>query len=135
MADLTLTTSKAVDLYMALKGVDDLTPPMTPKGRYVLAKAMLQLEPIVVAYEKARNAAAMSFAKRDEAGKVVSLAEGRVALEDPEGFTEAHEALLAKEVTITGTRLVTRAELGACPITQKTERVLLGVLLDDVEPA
>jgi len=134
MADLTLPTSKIIDVYKAIQSIDNLSPPMAPKARYVLNKVMIQVEPVIAKYDKERIAAANAFAKRED-GKIVSLGDGKIALEDPEAYREAEEKLLAAEVTITGTRLVTRVEVGACPLTQFAERVLLGVLIADEEPA
>jgi hypothetical protein len=53
-----------------------------------------------------------------------------------EEYTAAMQELLGGEVVLRGARAITRAELGALPITVAQERILVSVgLLVDEEPA
>lgn len=136
MADLTVSTDRLIRIWKGCLGVDELSPPMAVKARYVIAKAMGHMEDLVKKHDKAHDALARSCAKRDDKGKLIRQGGGFAI--DPDAvdtYTEELQKLLDVEVVLPGVRLITRAEIGACPITQMTERHLLGFLIEDVEPA
>lgn len=140
MPDITIKTRLALDLQLALQGRPDLpgievlSPPMTPKGRYALAKATTAVTTALKPYEKARGELVEQHAEKVD-GKNVTPAPGQVKLRDVVAFNKDLEPMLDEDLTLSGVRQITRDELGACPITAFHERILLAAgLLPDVEP-
>lgn len=136
MPDLSITTRLALDLQLALcgnhtlQGVEVLSPPASPKGRYVLAKATDAVLSALKPYEKTRLALV-----EQHADKTKTSAPGTVQLKDVAAFNKELEPILDEPLTLAGVRQITRAELGACPITAFQERVLVKCgLLEDREP-
>lgn len=141
MPDFTIKTRLALDLQVALcgnpqvQGVEFLSPPPSPKGRYVLAKATEAVLSALKPYEKARKGLLDEHAEKDAAGKKVGKP-GTVQIKDVEAFNKDLEPMLDEDVTLAGLRQITRDELGPCPITAFQERILIAVgLLPDTEPA
>jgi hypothetical protein len=136
MPDVSIPTRLALELQLALcgspalPGVEVLTPPPLPKGRYVLAKATDAVLSALKPYEKAR--AGLVEQHKDPVAK---SAPGTVQLKDVAAFNKDLEPILEEPVTLTGVRQITREELGPCPITAFQERVLIKAgLLMDCEP-
>lgn len=139
MADLVFSTRILVDLYPALLACGPLTPPMSPQGRYIVRKATEHTEKDYAAFQKEEQALIEKFGKRDEAGTLLAPAvnpRGGLSyqLADPVAFTAARDALLDVQVTVTGLRPITRAELGECPVTIGIEAALIKAgLLQELE--
>jgi len=116
-----------------------LTPPPSPKGRYVLAKAI----PIVSKAAESHNTALKAFldgaVTKDADGKPV-YKDGSVAgtitfTVEPE-HQDAYVELQNEEITLSGVRPLTRAELGDCPLTIQQEMILIACkMLPDEPPA
>lgn len=139
MPDITLTTAVNNDLAPVLAGIATLTPPPNPKGRYVLMKALDHSQPAYQEFAKREQALVARVAVRDEKDQPVlkPLGDGRSTFEIQPELREEYAAemkeLLEGTVILRGARAVTRAELGACPITIAHERVLVsvGLLVDE----
>jgi hypothetical protein len=138
----TFPTRQALELQLALcgsdklQGVEVLTPPPAPKGRYVLAKATDAVLSVLRTYEKARGQVVNEHTEKDEKGNAISPAPGQVKIRDVAAFNAVIEPMLDEPVTLPGLRQITRAELGDCPITAFQERVLIKCgLLKDEEPS
>lgn len=136
MPDFTIQTRVALELQLALcgnatlQGVEVLSPPPAPKGRYVLAKATDAVLSALKPYEKARLGLV-----EQHADKTVKSAPGTVQIKDVAAFNADLEPMLDEPLTLAGVRQITRAELGPCPITTFQERVLVKCgLLEDKEP-
>lgn len=136
MPELSISTRLALDLQLALcgnatlQGVEVLSPPPAPKGRYVLAKATDAVLSALKPYEKARLGLV-----EQHADKTKTSAPGTVQLKDVAAFNKDLEPMLDEPLTLAGVRQITRDELGACPITAFQERVLIKCgLLPDEEP-
>lgn len=139
MSDITLKTGQLRDTLVALAGVAPLSPPPSPKGRYWLGKALDKIEGEFKTFEKVRGALMDDHAERDEKGaKVTFTPPGGVEqykMKDQAVYDAAYAEIAAQEVVLTNCRQITRAELGACPITVQQERQLMAVgLLEDKEP-
>src|ERR1043165_6698058 len=143
MPDLTKPTDKILGLANAFAGIGTLSPPPTPKGRYVWARALPQIQHAAAIYYGEERKLIEEHGKRDDAGKLVVrdivLPNGEKGqsydLKDAPAFNAAKQSLLDEPVTLTGVRPITRAELGACPITVQQEAWLVaGGLLEDTEP-
>lgn len=142
MADLILTSKQLILLHPVLAAVEKLSPPPTAKGRYALAKAAAKAGPAFDLYADQERKLLLRCAVKNEDGsvKVKDLGNGQAHFdwlpELAEEATKEMAALQAEEVVLSGVRMVTHAELGACPITGEQERILMAVgLLDDIEPA
>lgn len=137
----TFSTRQALELQLALcgndklQGIELLTPPPSPKGRYVVAKAVDSVMSALKTYDKARAGLVDQYVEKDDKGVPVAAGPGQVKLRDAVGFNRDIESVLDEPVTLAGLRQITRAELGACPITAFQERVLVKCgLLSDQEP-
>ncbi len=137
--DLSFATRVLVDVYPALLSVGPLEPPMNPQGRYIVRKAKEHTEKDYSAFQKDEQDLIEKHGKRDAEGKLLAPtvnSRGGLSyqLADPVAFTEARNALLDVQVTITGLRAITREELGACPITANAEAALIAAgLLQELE--
>lgn len=142
MPDLTLKTRTALDLRAALvgtdkaAGVETLTPPMTPKGRYVVTKATIAVTTALKAYDGLQAKLIDQYCERDGEGRPVMLGPNSFKMRDIAGYNAENNVLLDEDVTLAGVRQITRAEVGECPITAQHERILIAAgLLEDAEPA
>lgn len=135
----TLTGAQIVSLYPELQQIESLAPP-TPKGRYVIGRWADKVAPLFEALHKEEQQIIQRCAVKDEHGKIAFRVNGtRGSYDIIEGLREEHDrdkqALWEKEYTVEGVRMLLHAELGACPITAKQERILIACkVLDDVEP-
>lgn len=129
-------------LDMVLAGIFPLTPPLTPKGRYALAKAAKIIGPAHQTYLEQKVALLVQHAVKVD-GKPVTqqLPNGATQYDLGKGFgvtTPEFDADLKamndEDIPLVGCRMITHAELGECPITLQQETALLGVLLVDAEP-
>ncbi len=140
MPDFTLTTKQALALYPVLIGIGPLTPPPTPKGRYVLGKATTGITGPASAAEKEGMDRARLVATRDDQDQPILKVTPRGVTFDVQPSLRDEYAKdvaewEAKPVVLTGVRQITRAELGECPITVEMELVLVECgLLEDTEP-
>lgn len=139
MADITIKTGQLRDTLVVLVGLAPLSPPPSPKGRYWLGKALDKIDGEFKTFEKVRGALMDEHADRDERGKPVTYiaASGAasIRMRDQAAFDAAYAEIAAQDVVLTNCRQITRAELGACPITVQQERQLIAVgLLEDKEP-
>lgn len=143
MPDLTIKAGKLEALANALMAVLPLTPPATPKGRYALARAHNAVAPCAALFADQKRHLLEKHAKRDEQGQPVieDLGNGAYAYDLGLGigrttpaFDADFAALKDEDVTVSGVRAITHAELGACPITAAQESVLLGLFIVDEEP-
>ena len=138
MADLTITAAQLTPLATVLSAMTGLTPPPNPKGRYVLGK----LTPLVIGEQQKHELAIApmldDFATVDEDGVPIFHLNpngSKSFTVRPEKMEEWLE-IQATIVTLPGIRQITRAELGACPITIDQEMVLVSCgVLEDAEPA
>lgn len=142
MPDLTLTTGQLAALHPVLIALDTLTPPPTPKGRYVLSKAATQVAAEHTAYQKVVLEFLKTVVTRDEKDEPIFTPTDAggvsftIAPEKLADYQSGIAGLADEPVTLTGVRQITHAELGACPITVEQERVLIAAgLLEDAEPA
>ena len=136
MADLIVKASQLNVLATALAEMAPLTPPPTPKGRYVLAKAI----PLATKAAEAHGVALKAFldgaVTQDEDGKPIYKVNGNQMTFDVKAEHQAaYVEIQNEDVTLAGVRQLTRAELGDCPITVQQEMVLIACgLLQDEEP-
>ncbi len=143
MSDTTIKAAQLETLNTALLGVFPLTPPPTPKGRYFLSTAAGIIGPSTTTYQQNKQALIEKWAKRDDEGKLISVvntdALGRKVatfpLTDAVAFAAELKEIDDIDIVLTGVRVITHAELGACPITVAQETALRGILLEAVEPA
>ncbi|MEX2155130.1 MAG: hypothetical protein WD825_17425 [Gemmatimonadaceae bacterium] len=139
MPDVTVTTKRAIELKAGFDLIEALTPPPAPRGRYALAKWSEKVNAAVELYQKQLKQQLEDHSHKDERGKAIrkDIGGGRVkyALIDEDAFTAASDALQEEEVTLTGVRPVTQAELGDCPVPVLALRLLLGTVIEDKEPA
>lgn len=142
MSDLTVTASQIAALHATLSAVERLSPPPTPKGRYVLSRASERVVAEAALIEKATMGLVRLCATVDDQNEPILTpdGEGRVSFSlRPEKVVEYQDALgglMAESVVLAGVRQITHAELGECPITVEQERVLIAAgLLEDCEPA
>lgn len=132
------------DVAETLELIAALEPPATTKGRYALAKALDAALPARDRYRKEKFGLLTRHAKRDERGQPITQTVGGMTIQFDfgQGFNvvtpEVAEALAElndEDVILPGVRMITHAELGACPITAGQERVLIRAgLLEDKEP-
>lgn len=141
MPDITLTTDRLIVLAPVLGAVEKLSPPPTPKGRYALAKAAAQVGPAFQLYVELEQKEIQRCGVKNDKDEVVAkvLPSGGIGfdlLPDlKDEYNAAIKAMRSEEVTLTGVRQITHAELGVCPITAEQERVLIASgLLEDIEP-
>lgn len=139
---ITVKAASIVEVANVLAAVEQLSPPPLPKGRYALGKsAKAALGPAQFHLDKTQELR-VEHAKKDGGGKPVTTditINGQPAkkyeMVDEAAFNAALKAIGEEEVTLEGCRMITHAELGACPITAYQERVLIDAgLLDDKEP-
>lgn len=139
MSDLHLVTGQLADAAACLQQIEPLTPPPTPKGRYVLAKASEKIAAEAASFGKRFKAFLDGAVTKDDEGKPIyatGAAPGQMTFTVLAEHTDAYTEINAEPVVISGLRQITRAELGACPITIQQERVLVAIgLLEDAEPA
>lgn len=141
MPDLTLSTKTLIEVHPVLAAVEQLTPPMTAKGRYALAKATAKTGPAYELYSKQAIDLMKKVATRDEKDMpILKQTDAGITFnvrpECQEEYAKESAALLEEEVVLSGCRAITHAELGNCPITGQQERVLIAAgLLVDEEPA
>lgn len=141
MSDLTMTTATLTTLHPVLTALDGLTPPPTPKGRYVLSKAAGKVAAEIEVYQKALSAFLKTVVTQDDKGEPIftPVESGgvsfQIAADKIEEYRTGMTGLAEEQVTLAGVRQITHAELGACPITVEQERVLIAAgLLEDAEP-
>lgn len=144
MPEIVVKSVLIQELAGALAGVEILSPPPTPKGRYAIGKASDAAQPAAQRYTKERAALLEKHAKRDEKGAAVRQRFGDNGFQYDLGrgfgattpeFDAELDAMNDEDVVLSGCRMITHAELGACPITAAQERVLIKAgLLDDKEP-
>src|SRR5689334_20112103 len=128
MADLTITTPHLLLLHPALVKILTLTPPPTPKGRYVLQKAAGHTEIAYAAYAKEDAEHVLLVAVKGEDGNpILTPIDGGMHYNVIPDLKEEHEAHAkerdARMVTLPGCRMITHAELGDCPITGAQEKI------------
>lgn len=145
MSDISHVIVKASQLTVldiTLGGIFPLSPPLTPKGRYALAKAAKVIGPAHQTYQEQKVALLELHAVKVD-GKAVteSLPNGQTRYDLGAGFGKTTPAFDAdfkaindEDIPLPGVRMITHAELGDCPITLQQEAALLGVLLVDEEP-
>lgn len=144
MADIVVKAGLIQDLAGTLGAVEHLTPSATPKGRYALSKACDAALPAAQRYTKERTALLEKHAKKEANGAAVKqpVGNGGFQYDLGQGFgatTPEYDAELAtindEDITLSGCRMITHAELGSCPITAFQERILVKAgLLEDKEP-
>lgn len=137
MADVTVANSRLSALAQVLSQVAVLTPPPAPKGRYVLSKATPKVIKEAQAHEAAVTPLLDDFATCDAEGTpiFVDLPGGGRSFAIRSEKQAEWNAIQDELVTLAGVRQLTRAELGACPITVQQEMVLIECgLLEDAEP-
>lgn len=137
-----LTIERLLIVYPVLAAVGDLTPPPTPKGRYVLGKALEKAIEEKTRYEKAYMKFAEGVVTQDAVGKPIfnQTANGQVSFtvraDKREEHTQWIEETQSEVVTLAGVRQITNVELGVCPITVAQCGILVSCgLLQDEEPA
>lgn len=143
MADITVKAGLLLELNKALADVLHLIPPATPKGRYALAKAGKAVAAQAATFAEQHQALLVKHAKQEKGEPVMqATGDGKVAYDLGLGFNVPTPAFLAEykdlcdeDIVLAGVRAITHAELGTCPITGAQEAVLLGVFLEDEEPA
>lgn len=143
MPEITVKAALIFALSETLAQVSVLEPPATPKGRYALSKALDAAVPAGQRYQKEKLALLTKHAKKDGNNLPVTQQYGNViAFDFGEGFgvtpsqaqTEIDQ-MNDEDVTLSGVRMITHAELGALPITAAQESVLIKAgLLEDREP-
>lgn len=144
MADLVIASAKIPELDRALAALFPLAPPPTPKGRYALSKVAGVVGPAHATYRENYRALLLAHAITDADGKPIArdLGDGRTQYDLGRGFgqtTPEFDAALAElndePITLPGCRMITHAELGACPITVQQEQALIAAgILEDKEP-
>ena len=143
MTDLTITTAQLTALQPVLAQIEGLSPPPSPKGRYVLAKAAQKATAEHDTYQKAFKAFLDAMVVCDDEGKPI-YGEGATAgtvsftiqKDKVDEFNAGATAMGEEKVTLAGVRQITHAELGDCPITVAMEKVLVECgVLEDAEPA
>ena len=141
MPDLTITTQQLSQLQPTLAAISGLTPPPTPKGRYVLSKAQEKAAAEYTTYQKSLMDFIKTMVTQDEAGEPIleDAGNGQVRFtirpDKQDEYAAGTKGLAEESVTLIGVRQITHAELGACPITIEMERALIVCgLLEDVEP-
>lgn len=137
MADFTIRADQLHRLATTLGEMAPLTPPPSPKGRYVVAKAL----PVVTKAAEAHSAALKAFLD----GAVTQDADGQpqytqagalLTFEIRPEHQAAYAELQAEMVPLAGVRQLLRAELGDCPVTIQQELALVACgFLEDAEPA
>ena len=143
MADLSFSTKLLVDLAPVLSAIDIKEPPPEPKARYILGRAVDGVDRLLTVFNKARQKHTDTFCVKDDDGKPIYRqgdVEGTVRFDIIKGQESAYSdgmlAMLEEPVTLSGVRVITRAEMGEFPLTVQQERVLIACgLLEDVEPA
>ncbi len=147
MSDIGLSVKASLvpALDVALGGIFPLSPPPTPKGRYALSRAAKVVGPAHQLYQEQKLALLNEHAIKVDGKPVtqtIQTATGQATQFDmgrgfgvvTEAFTAALKELNDEDIPLTGCRMITHAELGACPITVAQETALLGILLIDAEP-
>lgn len=141
MPEVTITTEQALELRVALlgapalPGIEVLSPPPSPKGRYALAKASAALVAALKPFAGEEESLADRHCERDDKGNRVAAPGGGFKLKAGTSYHAERRELLDEEVTLAGVRQITRSELGDCPITAFHERILIATgLLEDREP-
>lgn len=142
MADLSFSTKLLLDLASVLQAIDTKEPPPAPKPRYILGKAVDGVDRLVTVFNKARQKHTDTFATKNEDGKPIyregdtpNTVRFDIIKGEEEAYKEGLEAMMDEPVTLTGARLITRAEMGTFPLTVQQERVLIACgLLEDSEP-
>jgi hypothetical protein len=140
MAELTIIAKQLEVLSTTLLELESLTPPPTPKGRYVLAKIATKVTTEYEIFKKSFKKFLDEMVTTDEEGKpkydVGPTPNSVMFTTKPDKiaeYTEGLDAMLSEPAVLTGTRAITHAELGACPITIGQEKVLIacGILIDE----
>ena len=140
MAELTIIAKQLEALSTTLSELESLTPPPAPKGRYVLAKIGTKVTAEYEIFKTSFKKFLDEMVTTDEDGKpkyddgptpasvTFTIKPDKIA-----EYTEGLAAMLNESVVLTGTRAVTHAELGACPITIGQEKILIacGILIDE----
>lgn len=131
-----LTAKQTAELAQTLTAVLALTPPPSPKGRYALARWGIATEAPAASYSKKMGAlidavAAPESIKQHVGGLTFDFKDADTrAL-----YTTECAVIDAEIVTLSGVRVVTHAELGACPITGAQEKMLMQCgVLEQIEP-
>jgi hypothetical protein len=140
MAELTIIAGQLEALSTTLSELESLTPPPAPKGRYVLAKIGTRVTTEYEIFKTSFKKFLDEMVTTDEEGKpkydaglTPDLVTFTIKPDKIVEYTEGLAAMLSESVVLTGTRAVTHAELGACPITIGQEKVLIacGILIDE----
>ena len=140
MAELAIIAGQLEALSTTLSELESLTPPPAPKGRYVLAKIGTKVTAEYEIFKTSFKKFLDEMVTTDEEGKPKydagpTSASVTFAIKPDKivEYTEGLDAMLSEPVVLTGTRAVTHAELGACPITIGQEKVLIacGILIDE----
>lgn len=142
MADLSFSTKLLVDLAPVLSALDTKEPPPEPKPRYVLGKAVDGVDRLLATFNKARQKHTDTFCVKDENGKPVyrpgdtpNTVQFDIIKGQESAYSDGLVAMMEEPVTLSGARCITRAEMGAFPLTVQQERVLIACgLLQDCEP-
>lgn len=134
MPDLIVTAAQLVALEPVLVALSQMTPPPSPKGRYVLAKASAAVALATPAIHKRVFDLIAEMSDSQTPGD-----DGQVTFSIPADKQPAYHAKLAElesdTVTLAGVRPITQDELGACEVTIEMTRILiLAGLLEDIEP-
>lgn len=137
MADFEIAQSELLSVLRVLAEIAPLTPPMNPKGRYICTKALLAIQKAAESHTTALNEFLNGAVTQDEGGNPIfkDIGEGMRSFTVRPEFQQAYEDIQNEKVSFPTIRMITREELGPCPITMGHELVLLRVgLLEDKEP-
>lgn len=137
MSNVTVANSQLNALAQVLAQIAVLAPPPEPKGRYVLAKVTPKVIKAAQEHEVALTPLLDTFATCDADGKPIytELPAGGRAFSIRAEKQAEWSAIQNEVADLAGVRQITRAELGACPITIQQEILLVACgLLEDAEP-
>lgn len=142
MADLSFPAFKLPAIAEALGALHDLQPPLGVKAKYVVGRAAPKIAAEAQTYMNQKLDLMRKHAPRDEKNEpilvVTEIAPGKQSFQvtpvDPAAYKAEADALDNEVIPIPGSRMITHAEVGACPIPQGAYNVLLGTVIVDEEP-
>lgn len=138
MAEITIPSGTLHNVANVLAAMASLTPPPEPKGRYVLARALPAIQKAAEEHGKAFTEFLQGAATKKDDGtpNITAHDNGTLSFVIASEHLEAYRDIQSLPTAIPGVRMITHAELGACPITIEQEAVLITAgLLADEEPA
>lgn len=126
-------------LYSAVQSTFSLQPPMTPRGKYLLAKIATGIAAELPHYQQQKFELLQKHAAKDEENapilRVTDKGNGQseVACDpvDKAAFNAEDANLGSTPVTLPGLSLLTHRDIGDCPIPQGPYSIMLGVLIED----